>query len=73
MFAAGLVEEVGRLLADPHGLSKAARQAVGYAEVIDYWEGKQSMAATVELVKSTPASLPSGRQPGSAASANVVS
>ena len=51
MFAAGLVEEVRRLLADPRGLSKTARQAVGYAEVIDYCGGKQDLAATVELVK----------------------
>ena len=40
MFAAGLVDEVRRLLADPRGLSKTARQAVGYAEVIDYCRGK---------------------------------
>ncbi len=52
MFAAGLVDEVRRLLADPVGLSKTARQAVGYAEVIDYCESKQDLAATVELVKS---------------------
>ena len=51
MFAAGLVDEVRRLLADPRGLSKTARQAVGYAEVIDYCGGKQDLAATVELVK----------------------
>ena len=51
MFAAGLVEEVRRLLADPRGLSKTARQAVGYAEVIDYCGAKQDLAATVELVK----------------------
>ena len=51
MFAAGLIEEVYRLLADPRGLSKTARQAVGYAEVIDYCGGKQDLAATVDLVK----------------------
>ena len=51
MFAAGLVDEVRRLLADPRGLSKTARQAVGYAEVIDYCGAKQDLAATVELVK----------------------
>ncbi len=38
-------------LADPRGLSKTARQAVGYAEVIDYCGAKQDLAATVELVK----------------------
>jgi tRNA dimethylallyltransferase len=51
MFAAGLVDEVRNLLADPRGLSKTARQAVGYAEVIDYCGTKQDLAATVELVK----------------------
>ncbi len=51
MFAAGLVDEVRRLLADPRGLSKTARQAVGYAEVIDYFGEKQGLAATVDLVK----------------------
>ena len=51
MFAAGLVAEVLRLLADPLGLSKTARQAVGYAEVIDYCGGKLDLATTVELVK----------------------
>lgn len=51
MFASGLVEEVRRLLADPRGLSKTASQAVGYAEVIDYHQAKQDLAATVELVK----------------------
>jgi tRNA dimethylallyltransferase len=51
MFAAGLAAEVRRLLADPRDLGKTARQAVGYAEVIDYFEAKQDLAATVELVK----------------------
>ena len=51
MFAAGLVDEVRRLLADPRGLSKTARQAVGYAEVIDYFVEKQDLAATADLVK----------------------
>ena len=51
MFAAGLVDEVRGLLADPRGLSKTARQAVGYAEVIDYCGARQDLAATVELVK----------------------
>ncbi len=51
MFAAGLVDEVRRLLADPRGLSKTARQAVGYAEVIDYCAVRQDLMSTVELVK----------------------
>jgi tRNA dimethylallyltransferase len=51
MFAAGLLDEVQRLLADPRGLSKTARQAVGYAEVIDYYTGSRDLAATVDAVK----------------------
>jgi len=51
MFAAGLIEEVRHLLADPRGLSKTAGQAVGYAEVVDYCQGRLDLAETVELVK----------------------
>jgi tRNA dimethylallyltransferase len=51
MFAAGLVEEVRHLLDHSQGLSKTARQAVGYAEVIDYLEGKLDLPSTVALVK----------------------
>jgi tRNA dimethylallyltransferase len=38
MFAAGLVDEVRGLLARPQSLSKTARQALGYKEVIDWLE-----------------------------------
>jgi tRNA dimethylallyltransferase len=59
MFAAGLVDEVRRLLDGPKPLSKTARQALGYREVIEYLEGERgkspfpppSLAQTVELVK----------------------
>lgn len=51
MFAAGLVEEVRRLLADPRRLSRTARQAVGYREVIDHLEGRQGLAETIALVQ----------------------
>ena len=51
MFARGLVEEVQRLLASPHPLSRTARQAVGYFEVIDHLEGRQGLAETIDLVK----------------------
>ena len=43
MFAAGLVEEVRGLLAGPHPLSKTARQAVGYREVIEHLEGRRHL------------------------------
>jgi len=35
----GLVEEVRRLAAHPRGLSRTARQAIGYKEVLDHLEG----------------------------------
>jgi tRNA dimethylallyltransferase len=51
MFAAGLVDEVGRLLALPLPLSRTARQAVGYREVIEHLEGRRDLAETVDLVE----------------------
>ena len=51
MFAAGLVEEVRRLLSGPLPLSKTARQAVGYSEVIEHLAGERGLAETIELVK----------------------
>jgi tRNA dimethylallyltransferase len=51
MFAAGLVEEVRRLLAGPQPLGKTARQAVGYREVIEHLDGVRGLAETIELVE----------------------
>jgi len=51
MFAAGLVDEVGRLLASPKPPGKTARQALGYREVLDHLQGKQSLSDTIALVK----------------------
>jgi tRNA dimethylallyltransferase len=51
MFSAGLVEEVRRLLAGPHPLSRTARQAVGYREVIEHLEGQRGLPETIELVQ----------------------
>ncbi len=52
MFSAGLIEEVRRLLADAERpLSRTARQAVGYREVIEHLEGLHGLAETVELVQ----------------------
>ncbi len=51
MFSAGLVEEVRTLLCGPRPLSKTARQAVGYREVIEHLAGGQTLPETVELVK----------------------
>ncbi|HZZ27894.1 MAG TPA: tRNA (adenosine(37)-N6)-dimethylallyltransferase MiaA [Pirellulales bacterium] len=64
MFAAGLVDEVQRLLVrermedrNPHinlrtkALSRTAGQAVGYKEVLEFLNGDRDLPATIELVK----------------------
>jgi tRNA dimethylallyltransferase len=45
MIAAGLVDEVRRLTAGGRALSRTARQAVGYREVLDYLAGQSGTAA----------------------------
>lgn len=49
MVDAGLVDEVARLIARPAGLSRTARQALGYREVIEHLEGRCSLEEAVEL------------------------
>ncbi len=51
MFAAGLVEEVRGLMTLAPPLSKTARQAIGYREVIEHFEGLQGLDETIALVK----------------------
>lgn len=51
MFAAGLVDEVRGLLARPQPLSRTARQAVGYREVIEHLRGNRPLPETIELIK----------------------
>lgn len=51
MFAAGFVEEVRRLRADPRGLGKTARQAIGYQEVLEYLDGVRDLRSTIALVQ----------------------
>ena len=46
MFAAGLVEETKLALKSP-----AARQALGYRQVIEHFEGKHTLAETIALLK----------------------
>ncbi|HET8989721.1 MAG TPA: tRNA (adenosine(37)-N6)-dimethylallyltransferase MiaA [Acidimicrobiales bacterium] len=45
---AGLVEEVARLAASPRGLSRTARQAVGYRELLAHVERGEPLEACVE-------------------------
>jgi len=51
MIAAGLVDEVRRLLAEPSGLSDQAAQAVGYAEIIRHLRGDYSLEDAIEAIK----------------------
>jgi tRNA dimethylallyltransferase len=51
MLAAGLVDEVKSLLAEEEPLSQQARCAIGYAEIIDYLNGKTSLEDAAELIK----------------------
>jgi len=50
MFAAGLVEEVQKLLDQYQSLSRTASQAVGYREVIEMLQQGTSLEATIERV-----------------------
>jgi tRNA dimethylallyltransferase len=56
MLAAGLVDEVARLAAQPGAFSRTARQALGYREVLRYLEADLALpAAQVEAVRRTKA------------------
>ena len=47
MVAAGLVDEVTRLASTPGGMSRTARQALGYKEVIAHLDGECSLDAAI--------------------------
>ena len=51
MIAAGLVDEVEALLGEEKPLSKQARCAIGYAEIIEYLNGRIELEDAVELIK----------------------
>ncbi|MBU1260820.1 MAG: tRNA (adenosine(37)-N6)-dimethylallyltransferase MiaA [Planctomycetes bacterium] len=51
MFELGLVDEVKALLAEPKPLSMQARCAIGYAEIIDYLAGKETLENSIEQIK----------------------
>ena len=51
MFSTGLVEEVRRLSSGPQPLSRTARKAVGYREVIEHLAGELELSETIQLVK----------------------
>lgn len=47
--SAGFVGEVEALLNNEQGLSRTARQALGYKELIDHVEGRRSLGGAIEL------------------------
>jgi len=51
MFDKGLVDEVQSLLDNPGGLSKQAKQALGYKEIIQYLDGGLTLDDAKEMVK----------------------
>ncbi len=51
MIDAGFVDEVKSLLAEEKPLSKQARCAIGYAEIIEYLNGQISLEEATELIK----------------------
>jgi tRNA dimethylallyltransferase len=51
MIAAGLVDEVRNLLADPLGLGHTARQALGYREIIDCLERNGELEEAIAQIK----------------------
>ena len=50
MMATGLLAEVDSLLAEPGGLSRTARQALGYKELIAHLAGQSSLDAAVNSI-----------------------
>jgi len=51
MFEAGLIDEVSTLLASGQPLSRTARQALGYREVIEHLESGVPLADTIALIQ----------------------
>lgn len=51
MIRDGLVEETRALLNEPAGLSRQARQALGYAQIIEHLAGRLSLTKAVEQIK----------------------
>ena len=62
MMELGLVEEVRSLLAEEKPLSQQARCAIGYAEIIEYLEGRMSLEDAVEQIKKNTRRLAKGQR-----------
>ena len=62
MIGAGLVDEVRALLAEEKPLSKQARCAIGYAEVIEHLDGRMDLQDAAELIKKNTRRLAKGQR-----------
>jgi len=62
MIELGLVDEVKSLLAEDKPLSRQARCAIGYAEIIDHLEGRMSLEEAVEEIKKNTRRLAKGQR-----------
>lgn len=62
MIDAGFVDEVKSLLAEEKPLSKQARSAIGYAEIIEYLNGQTSLEDAVEKIKINTRRLAKGQR-----------
>jgi tRNA dimethylallyltransferase len=62
MIAAGLVDEVKSLLAEEEPLSKQARGAIGYGEIIEYLDGRVTLEEAGEQIKKNTRRLAKGQR-----------
>ena len=62
MIEAGLVDEVKALLDEEKPLSKQARCAIGYAEIIEYLNGQMDLKGAIEKIKINTRRLAKGQR-----------
>jgi len=62
MIEQGLVEEVRSLVAEEKPLSKQARCAIGYAEIIEHLEGRLGLEDAIEEIKKNTRRLAKGQR-----------
>jgi len=62
MISAGLVDEAKSLLAEEKPLSKQARCAIGYAEIINHLSGRITLEDAIELMKKNTRRLAKGQR-----------
>ena len=62
MIGAGLIEEVKSLLDEEQPLSKQARCAIGYAEIIKHLNGQTSLEDAIESIKINSRRMAKGQE-----------